>query len=167
MRITRTWRTAVVAAAALGLIGLVSVAWAQGPGGPGWGRRMGPAMGMMPGVMLPLRAANLTDAQRTQVRTLMEQYRTTWGPQLGPALKAVADAIKASPVDEGAIRARCADLAAVQANAAVAAAQLRAQIFALLTPAQQQQVLQAEAQMEQRMEQRRQRRQQKTPGGER
>ncbi len=126
--ITRTWRTVLVAVAALGLAGLVSVAWAQGPGGPGgrgWRPHPGPGMGGMPGLFLPLRGAHLTDAQRTQVRTLMEQYRKTWEPQLRPALTAVANAIKATPVDEGVIRARCADLAAVQANAAVAGAQLR------------------------------------------
>ncbi|HVB38524.1 MAG TPA: hypothetical protein VND92_08295, partial [Vicinamibacterales bacterium] len=82
--ITRTWRTVLVAVAALGLAGAVSVAWAQGPGGPGghgWGPRPGPGMGGMPGIFLPLRAAHLTDAQRTQVRTLMQQYRKTWEPQ--------------------------------------------------------------------------------------
>ena len=113
--ITRTWRTVLVAVAALGLAGLVSVAWAQGPGGPGgrgWRPHPGPGMGGMPGVFLPLRGAHLTEAQRTQVRTLMEQYRKTWEPQLRPALTAVANAVKATPVDEGVIRARCADLAA-------------------------------------------------------
>lgn len=166
--ITRTWRTVLVAVAALGLAGLVSVAWAQGPGGPGgrgWRPHPGPGMGGMPGVFLPLRGAHLTEAQRTQVRTLMEQYRKTWEPQLRPALTAVANAVKATPVDEGVIRARCADLAAGQANAAVAGAQLRAQLLALLTPEQQQQLLQFEAQRAQRMHQRMERRQQRKPGG--
>lgn len=152
--IERNWRVVVTSVAILALLALVPVAWAQGPGGRR-GRGVGP--GMMagaPGVFLPLRAAQLTDAQRTQVRTLMTGYQKTWGPQLGPALKALADAIKATPVDADAIRARSADLAAIQANAAVAGAELRAQILALLTPEQQQRVLQFESQMEQRRQQR-------------
>lgn len=150
----RTWRATVVGTLAVALLGLVSLAWAQGPGGPGRGRMMG-----APGLMLPLRAAQLTDAQRTQVQSLMKGYAQTWGPQLQPARKALADAIKASPISEDTIRARAADLAAIEANAAVAAAQLRAQVLALLTPEQQQKVLDAEAKMEQRRQQRQQRRQ--------
>src|SRR5690242_11861397 len=93
----RTWRAMVVGAMALALLGLVSLAWAQGPGR---GRmRPGPGFGMMgaPGLMLPLRAAQLTDAQQTQVQSLMKGYAQTWGPQLRPVRKALADAIKASP----------------------------------------------------------------------
>jgi Spy/CpxP family protein refolding chaperone len=150
----RYWRVAVTSVAILALLALVPVARAQGPG-PRRGRGMGPGgMAGAPGVFLPLRAAQLTEAQRTQVRTLMTGYQKTWGPQLGPAMKALADAIKATPVDADAIRARSADLAAIQANAAVAGAQLRAQVLALLTPEQQQRVLQFESRMEQRRQQR-------------
>jgi Spy/CpxP family protein refolding chaperone len=150
----RNWRVAVTSAAILALLVMVPVAWAQGPGGRR-GRGFGPGlMAGAPGAFLPLRAAQLTAAQRTPVRTLMTGYQKTWGPQLRPAMKALADAIKATPVDADAIRARSADLAAIQANAAVASADLRAQVLALLTPEQQQRVLQFEARMQQRRQQR-------------
>jgi Spy/CpxP family protein refolding chaperone len=163
-----SWRIALAAVAALSLVGLVSVASAQGPGGPGWGPRGGPrgmALGIGPleGLMLPLRAANLTDAQRTQVRALTEQFRKTWEPQLRPALKAVADAVKAN--DANAITTACNSLAPIQLNATLAAAQLRAGILALLTPAQQQQIEQFEAQMQQRRQTWEQRHQNHNPGG--
>ncbi len=139
-----------VLVAIFAMLALVPVAWAQGPGGRR-GQGVGPGlMAMAPGVFLPLRAAQLTNVQQQQVQSLMSQFRKTWQPQLQPAMRALADAIKATPADADTIRARSADLAAIQANAAVAGADLRAQILALLTPDQQQRVLQFEAQMEQR-----------------
>jgi Spy/CpxP family protein refolding chaperone len=99
-------------------------------GGPmGWGSRFG----------IPLGRLGLTDAQREQVRAVMQSH--------GAELKALADrafaahealhaAIAADPVDEGTIRARSGDVAAVQADEAVTRARIRAEVFQVLTPEQ-------------------------------
>jgi len=129
-------------------------AFAQGPGGPGRpggpgsrGGRGGPGG---PGELgLPLAQLNLSDSQRQQVRELTQQRRQT-DEQVQQRLRAAMDArraaIDAIPVNEGAIRATTADVVAAETEVAIVQAHLRADIFALLTPEQQDQVkkLQAE-----------------------
>lgn len=140
-------------------------AFAQGPGGPGrpggrGGRAGGPGG---PGDLgLPLAQLNLTDSQRQQIRELT-QRRLQDGEQIQARLRAAMDArraaIEASPVNEGAIRSTTADLVAAETEAAILQAHLRADVVALLTPEQQDQVKKRQADRAARVDDRRDRRQ--------
>ena len=120
----------------------------QGPGGPGGpgGRGFGPGgpgRGMF-GMLGPeLQAVALTDAQKKQVQAVLESFRADQAAirdRMQPARKALNDAIAADAVDEAVIRTKAADLAAVEADAAVLQAKVRAAVYALLTPEQLQKI---------------------------
>ncbi len=129
-------------------------AFAQGPGGrpggPG-GRGGRGGIGAPGDLGLPLAQLNLTDSQRQQIRDLTQQRRQG-GEQVQERLRAAMDArraaIEASPVNEGAIRATSADLVAAETEAAILEAHLRADVLALLTPEQQDQVKKLQADRE-------------------
>jgi periplasmic protein CpxP/Spy len=142
-------RTRVLAFAAL-LAGALAAATAiaqvpdrqgGGRGGPG---RMG---GFWPDGVLPLRALNLTDAQKEQIRTLIQQrseeHRAV-ATRLREAMEAQRKATDAMPVDEQAIRSTTQALVDEQTEMAIQRAKLRADIFALLTPEQQAQATKLE-----------------------
>jgi Spy/CpxP family protein refolding chaperone len=97
---------------------------------------------------LPLRELNLTEAQQQQIRDVEQSHRDA-NRQLQERLRAAENAqrkaIETEPVNEGLIRSASQALADVEADAAVARAQLRSQIFALLTPEQQAQAKKLEA----------------------
>ena len=123
----------------------------MGPGGPGM--RGGPGG---PGGMfgLPLRALELTDAQREQVKAIMESHRDAQkaaGDKMMEARKALHDAIAADAFDEAAIRAAAGAVAALDADAAVQQARIRAEIFAILTPEQVKKAKELRTGMENRM----------------
>jgi Spy/CpxP family protein refolding chaperone len=105
-----------------------------GPGGPG-----GPGGGML-GMMGPaLQALDLTDAQQTQVKAILASHRDEQqavGEKMRAARKALNDAITAETLDEAIIRAKAADVAAVDADQAVLQAKTFAAVCALLTPEQ-------------------------------
>ena len=113
-------------------------ALAQGPG-PGGRQGRGPgAFGAGRG--LPLRALSLSEAQREQVRTLTQQYRTqnrAAGDRLRTAMDAQRNAVATMPVNEELIRSTTRDLAEAQAEVAIQQARLQTEIFGLLTPEQQ------------------------------
>jgi Spy/CpxP family protein refolding chaperone len=114
-----------------------------GPGGPaGFGRLGGPGVG------LPLRELNLSEAQQQQIRGVEQRYREQ-NQQLAERVRNAADAqrkaIETEPVNENAIRSTTQALADVEADAAIARARLRSEIFSLLTPEQQAQAKQLEA----------------------
>jgi protein CpxP len=104
--------------------------------------RRGPGRGgfAMRDAGIPLRAVNLTAAQRQQIQTLTDGHREQSRPaaeRLRAALDAERAAVRALPVDEQAIRASTVAAANARADVAIAQARLRASIFALLTPEQQ------------------------------
>jgi protein CpxP len=109
----------------------------MGPGGPGM--RGGPGGGPG-GVFGPeLRALDLTDAQREQVKAIMASHREEQQAErsrMMTARKALHDAIAADAFDEGAIRAAAGAVAALEADAAVQQARIHAEVFAILTPEQ-------------------------------
>lgn len=74
----------------------------------------------------------------------------------------------ADVIDEAAIRARSADVAAVQADAAVLAARLHQEVFSLLTTEQQARARELRAERQKRQQERaaqaRERRQSRRPG---
>jgi protein CpxP len=171
---TRTWQTVAGAALGVALVagaGLATVA-AQGPagpGGPGFMGRRGPG-GPGGGLTLPLRGLDLTETQREQVRTAVDAHKAEFDAvrtRMRAAQSALQAAVTAEAFDEAAVRQKSVDVAAVEADAAVLRAKVHSEVWALLTPEQQQKAreLQTErdarrAQMRQRFEQRRQERQQ-------
>jgi protein CpxP len=89
---------------------------------------------------LPLRELNLTEAQREQVRVIVEQQAAQTraiGERAGAAREALHAATTSASFDEGLVRARAAELAAVEADMAVARARIFADVFQILTPEQQ------------------------------
>ena len=117
----------------------------RGPGGPGgpsgfFGGPGGFGRGGFGGPMALLRQLDLTDEQRAQVRQVMESHRDELravGERVMAAHRAQEDAVTAPQFDEQVIRAKSAELAAVEADAAVLRAKLHSEVFALLTPEQQ------------------------------
>ena len=124
------------------------------PGGPG-GRFGGPGgpMGAL-GPLGPLmRRADLTDAQREQVRAVVESHRDEMqaiGERARPAHEALQAALTNATFDEDTIRARYAEVAIVEADAAVAQARVYSEVFQILTPEQQAQVKKLQEEMKER-----------------
>lgn len=142
----------IVAAASLAALVVTGAAYAQGPGFGGF-RGRGPGALGRGAARLPLRQLELTDAQRQQIRQLAQQHRTTLRPlveRMRTAAAAQRQAIEAVPVDEGRIRAAAQELAQAQADLAVQQARLQGDVYALLTPEQQQRVQQLRAERQNR-----------------
>jgi periplasmic protein CpxP/Spy len=134
-------RGVVVAALAVVMVaGAAASSFAQGPkgraGGPGFGPGFG---GGLPPLNMLAVALELTDAQQAQIRSIMEGQRDTMrqlGERMRTAHQGVEAAVRAPEVNEAAIRSSVAALSQVQADAAVARAQVRQEVFALFTPEQ-------------------------------
>lgn len=143
----------IVAAVAGGTIALAQAPPPGGPGvhGPGRGGRGGP------GADFGLRGVDLTDAQRDQVRAIHESHRSEFDAartKLREAHRAFAEATGAATIDEAAIRARSAEVAAAMADEAILRAKVRAEVFAILTPEQQQKANEMRSSMQQRRQRR-------------
>ena len=102
-------------------------------GGPGgFDGPLGP-MGMLP--MLG-RALNLTDAQRDQIKAIADSHKDEWkalATRERTARTALMATVTADAIDENAIRQKSAELAAVEADAAVARAHAHAEVVQMLT----------------------------------
>ena len=175
----KTYR--LVAGAALGLAlvtgAAVTSAREQGPQGRGgFMGQMGPGgRGMRgpggPGGIAGLRGLDLTETQREQVKTALDSHKAEFealGTRMRSARQALDAAVTADTFDEAAIRQKATDVALVEADGAVLRAKVHAEVWALLTPEQQQKskALQAErqarrAQLRQRIDQRRSQRQER------
>ena len=117
-------------------------------------------MGMFPA----LGRLNLTDAQREQVKSVLDSHRDetrTLADRSGAAHRTLTLAVTSEQFDESAVRARSAEVAAVEADMAVLQARIHGEIWQLLTPDQQKHARELQTQMEQR----RQDRQGGRPGG--
>jgi protein CpxP len=89
---------------------------------------------------LPLRELNLTDPQREQVRQILDsrqQETQAIGERAMAAREALHAATTSPSFDEGLIRARAAELAAIEADMAVSRARVFADVLQILTPEQQ------------------------------
>ena len=159
-------RRLMIGAAAAGLL-VATLAFAQGPrgggrgpGGPGGFGMGGPGGPFgMGGPGLGLGMVDLTDAQQQQVRDIRMRNREALedtATRLKTAQDAQRKAMETLPVDEGQIRAAAQLVADVEADAAVQAARLRAEIWSVLTPAQQAQVTKQRDTREARMKARQQ-----------
>src|SRR5437868_6103243 len=167
---TTVKRAALAAAAALLSVGVYAASqdqntnqpaapfkglrWAQGPGGGGGrgpGRFGGPLgaggpMGMLPPMLG--RELQLTDAQRDQIKSIADSHRDEWkalADRQRAAHEALQAAVTAEAVNESAIREKSAELAAVEADAAVARAHAHAEIVQILTADQKAKLKELEA----------------------
>jgi len=105
-----------------------------------------------------LHRLNLTTDQRDRVRQIMDSHRDEQkaiGDRERTARQALNDAITGT-FDEGSIRSHSADLAAVTADQAVLQARIYGEVLQILTPEQQQQLKQLQADMKARAAQMRQ-----------
>jgi Spy/CpxP family protein refolding chaperone len=81
-------------------------------------------------------AVGLTSDQQTQIKVVLRAHEIEIETQMKAtraARQALHAAVMASPIDEGAIRARAADVGSVHADGAVLFARIRAEIDPILT----------------------------------
>ncbi len=82
---------------------------------------------------------DLSDSQRSQVREILKAHRSAILAQLRTqrdARRALHAAVRANPVDEGAIRAKAEDLGRVEGDGAVLLAQIRSEVWTVLNDEQ-------------------------------
>ena len=142
---------------------------AQGPG-PGGMRGRGPGGPGGRGASIALRALDLTEAQREQVRQLTEQHREqtrTLAERVRAAGEAQREAMQAASFNEQQVRATAQAFAEVQTELAVQQARLWSDIYGLLTTDQQQQLARMQAEREARQTERQERMQQRRQGQQR
>jgi protein CpxP len=161
-----TKRILVAAGLVAALAGGTAVSFAQ-PGRPGVDPGPRGPRGSGPG-NLGLRGVQLTDAQREQVRSIVESHRAEFdnvGTALRQAHRAFAEATRAEGSDEATIRARAAAVGSAMADEAILRAKVRTEVHAVLTPEQQQQLKEREAAFEKRLQERgdRQQKRQRPP----
>lgn len=119
-----------------------------GPGGPG-----GPGGFLNPRMMDQLQ---LTDAQKEQVKAVMDSHRDDMkalGDRAQTAHTALRTAVTGDTFDESAIRTAAAGVAAVDTDMAVLQGRIHGEIWQILTTEQQAKAKTLQAQMEQRMAQ--------------
>jgi periplasmic protein CpxP/Spy len=169
MRLRMKAVMAALVVAVAGSFAAAGVVQAQDGFGPGHGGRGGFARhGGFAAAGLPLRALNLTDQQKEQVKGIFAQHKAELQQvrqRIRTAMEAQHAAAQATPPDDAAIRAQATTLAAAQADLAVAMAHIRTEVFAVLTPDQQQkaqELQQQRAQKRAEWEQKRQQQQQST-----
>lgn len=126
-----------------------------GPGGPGRvrGGPDGPMGG--PGMLGPLMLGrlDLSEAQRDQVKKIVDSHQDEQ-KALGERGRAAHEALDAASsgdmFDEGLIRTRAAELAMVDADAAVARARIYGEVLQVLTADQRSQIKRMQAEMKDR-----------------
>lgn len=93
----------------------------------------------------------LTEEQRGKIKTVLESHKTELQPLMENMMterKALRELIHADKVDESAIRAQVAKIAAVEADLAVARAKMAKEIEPLLTAEQKQRAKELKAEAE-------------------
>ena len=104
-----------------------------GPGGPGM-RRGGP-MGFGPG----FRELDLTDDQKAQLKTIADSHRAEFeaaGQKIGAARDGMRALVETDSINEGAIRAKSAEIAAAEADLMILNAKVRLESMQVLTSEQ-------------------------------
>ena len=109
--------------------------------------------------MLPMfgREIGLTDTQRDQIKTIADAHKDEWkalADRARTAHEALNDAVIADALDEATIRQKSAEVAAIDADLAVARAHAHAEVFQILTSEQKVQVKKMQAEMKNRMKNR-------------
>jgi periplasmic protein CpxP/Spy len=153
---------ALTAAAALLAAGLGTAVLAQDGPGRRAGRGFGPGGHGRGG--FPLAQLELSDAQREQVRSVMQRHEEDMravGQRLREAHEAQRAAVETVPVNEGLIRSTSQALATAQTDMALIQARIHNDVWNLLTPEQQAKAKELKAKRAERMKQRAGRRQQR------
>jgi protein CpxP len=148
---------AVVTAAVVLAAGFSTAVLAQG--GPRGERPFGPLR--WGGAGLPLQALDLTEAQRDQIRDVMQRHREEMreaGKRLGDAHRAQREAMQTVPVNEGLIRSTSQALVNAQTEMALLRARIYNEAWTILTPEQQSKAKEIKATREARAKQRAERR---------
>ena len=125
----------------------------QRRGGPGAGREM-----RGPGGPGEFRALDLTDDQRAQLRKVRDARQSEFkaaGEKLGAARQGMRALIEADTINESAIRAKSAEVAAAEAEVAILNAKVRAESLQILTSEQQAKLKELRASRQGHMKQRR------------
>jgi periplasmic protein CpxP/Spy len=133
-----------------------------GPGGPhglmgrgGRGGSGGPGMGVLRPMML--QRLDLTDAQKERVKGIVDSRHEEMRAVRDRAMKAHAAleaAITGDTFDEATVRTRAAEVAIVDADAAVHRARVYNEVYQILTPDQQNKLKTIQANMQKRMQNR-------------
>ena len=121
----------------------------RGMGGPG------PGGGLLGPLPMLARELGLSDAQKDQIKSIADSHRSEWKALVDreiAARQALDAAVTAQTVDEATIRQRSSEVAAIEADMAVARARAHAEVFQVLTPDQQAKAKQLQSQMRQRLE---------------
>jgi Spy/CpxP family protein refolding chaperone len=137
----------------------------RGPGAPGAG--FGGPMRLLGDLGRGFRALELSDAQREQIRGIASARQAEFrevGERLRIARRELEALVTGDAVDESGIRAKSAELASVQADAAVMRARVHQEVFSLLTAEQQAKARELRAERESRMKERMDNRRQRRPG---
>ena len=158
----RLFGLSIVAVALGAMLGAGAHVLAQSSGGFGPGHAMGRGFGG-PGMRMFGRLGKelgITDAQRQQIKTIMQQHREEIGPLAKTALdarEALMDAAR-NNADDGTLQQKATDLGTAESQLALARAKVQGQIFTqVLTADQQKKALALRDQMKTRMQQRMQR----------
>jgi Spy/CpxP family protein refolding chaperone len=114
---------------------------------------------------LMLERLDLSSDQRDRVKQILDSHRDeqrALGDRAMKAHQALQDAVSGGTFDESTVRSRAADVAAVEADEAVAQARVVAEVYQILTADQQTRLKEfqakakeRQAEMQQRMQQRR------------
>ena len=153
-RHAREWTLFGLAVGLMSMLVLTTHASAQPPSdGPRSFRDGGGPRGMFAG----LRQLDLSEDQREELRALREQNRgegEARREQLRIARQALTDAVMTDAVNESLIRALAAELATLEADAAVQTAHRHAAMLQILTPSQREELEALRAERRERWEER-------------
>lgn len=145
-------KTYLLSAALVTALGCAPLAFAQG--GHAWHGHHGMAMGGHSGHMYS--QLNLSDAQRTQIKQLTQKDFAQAKPQM-QSLRQARQAFEAATPGTAAYQTAASNLAEAEADAArtrtTNRANLRAQIYQVLTPAQRTQLASLRAERKAKMQQ--------------
>ena len=122
-----------------------------GPGGPGM-RRGGP-MGFGPG----FHELDLTDDQKVQLKTIADSHRAEFeaaGTKIGTAREGMRALVEGDSINEGAIRAKSAEIAAAEADLMILNLKVRQESMQVLTSEQLQKMKELRTAREGQMRQR-------------
>ena len=151
----KTGTRIMLAVGVTGLLAIGSIALAEAGRGFGGGPESGGGMrrGAWGGRMRLGERLGLTEEQRGKIKTVFESHKAELGPlaqKMMSERKTLRELMQADKVDEAAIRAQAAKVAALEADRAVARAKIMQEIRPLLSAEQKQRLQELKAEWEKR-----------------